>query len=122
MDGAAGHPPSPSPGGAAVAVSRGNDWRPFGARDRGRFGTVFVSPGLAPWAIDGRPSGAPDSIPDRLRARGDTMQTIGDLLSRDLTRNIEEVIKVDQGDEESVYAEITEYVATEKIRDQYHML
>ena len=50
------------------------------------------------------------------------MTTIGDLLSRDLTRNIEEVIKVDQGDEESVYAEITEYVATDKIRDQYHML
>jgi len=50
------------------------------------------------------------------------MQTIGDLLSRDLGRNIEEVIKVDQGDEESVYAEITEYVATDKIKEQYHTL
>src|SRR6266446_338854 len=50
------------------------------------------------------------------------MKTIGDLLSRDLTRNIEEVIKIDQGDEDSVHAEITEYVATDKIKDQYHTL
>ena len=35
------------------------------------------------------------------------MKTIGDLLSRDLSRKIEEIIQVDQADEQSVYAEIT---------------
>src|SRR5213080_3027132 len=50
------------------------------------------------------------------------MTTIGDLLTRDLTRKIEEIIQVDQADEQSVYAEITEYVATDSIRDQYHDL
>ena len=47
------------------------------------------------------------------------MKTIGDLLTRDLSRKIEEIIQVDQADEQSVYAEITEYVATDSIRDQY---
>ena len=47
------------------------------------------------------------------------MKTIGDLLSRDLSRKIEEIIQVDQADEQSVHAEITEYVATDSIRDQY---
>ncbi|HEY3443614.1 MAG TPA: BREX system P-loop protein BrxC [Paludibaculum sp.] len=51
---------------------------------------------------------------------GDQMKTIGDLLTRDLTRKIEEIIQVDQADEQSVYAEITEYVATNSIRDQYY--
>ena len=50
------------------------------------------------------------------------MRTIGDLLNRDLGRKIEEIIQVDQGDEQSVYDEITEYVATDSIRDQYHEL
>lgn len=50
------------------------------------------------------------------------MKTVGDLLTRDLTRKIEEIIQVDQADEQSVYAEITEYVATDSIRDQYHDL
>ncbi|MBV8315999.1 MAG: hypothetical protein JOZ53_13740, partial [Planctomycetaceae bacterium] len=50
------------------------------------------------------------------------MKTIGELLSRDLGRRIEEVIKVGQDDEHSVYSEITEYVATDKIKDQYHTL
>src|ERR1035437_8113266 len=53
---------------------------------------------------------------------GDQMTTIGDLLTRDLTRKIEEIIQVDQADEQSVYAEITEYVATDSIREQYHQL
>src|ERR1035438_3329013 len=53
---------------------------------------------------------------------GDQMKTIGDLLTRDLTHKIEEIIQVDQADEQSVYAEITEYVATDSIRDQYHNL
>src|SRR5215475_6996270 len=50
------------------------------------------------------------------------MKTIGDLLSRDLGRKIEEIIQVDQADEQSVHAEITEYVATDSIRDQYAQL
>src|SRR3954469_24284173 len=48
--------------------------------------------------------------------------TIGDLLQRDLSRKIEEIIQVDQADEQSVHDEITEYVATDSIRDQYHQL
>jgi len=50
------------------------------------------------------------------------MQTIGDLLARDLRQKIEEIIKVDQTDEQSVYTEITEYMATERIRQQYRDL
>jgi hypothetical protein len=41
------------------------------------------------------------------------MKTISDLLTRDLSRKIEEIIQVDQADEQSVHAEITEYIATE---------
>ena len=47
------------------------------------------------------------------------MQTIRDLLSRDLSQPIEEVIKLDQQDEPTVYTEITEYVATDRIKRQY---
>jgi hypothetical protein len=47
------------------------------------------------------------------------MGTIGDVLARDLGRKIEEIIQVDQADEQSVHAEITEYVATDSIRGQY---
>src|SRR6202158_4621071 len=50
------------------------------------------------------------------------MTTIGDLLARDLSRKIEEIIQVDQADEQSVHDEITEYVATDSIREQYHNL
>src|SRR5207253_3865271 len=50
------------------------------------------------------------------------MKTIGDLLSRDLSRKIEEIIQVDQADERSVHDEITEYVATDSIREQYNDL
>src|SRR3954447_16950093 len=50
------------------------------------------------------------------------MKTIGELLSRDLGRKIEEIIQVDQADEQSVHAEITEYVATDSIKDQYAQL
>lgn len=50
------------------------------------------------------------------------MKAIADLLHRDLSRKIEEIIQVDQADEQSVHAEITEYVATESIREQYHQL
>src|ERR1039457_3779696 len=54
--------------------------------------------------------------------QGHEMKTIGDLLTRDLSRKIEEIIQVDQADEQSVHAEITEDVATNSIRDQYHDL
>lgn len=50
------------------------------------------------------------------------MKTIGNLLSRDLSRKIEEIIQVDQTDEQSVYSEITEYIATDSIREQYAAL
>src|SRR5713101_8552219 len=50
------------------------------------------------------------------------MKMIGDLLTRDLSRKIEEIIQVDQSDEQSVHNEITEYVATDSIREQYHQL
>jgi hypothetical protein len=50
------------------------------------------------------------------------MQKIRDLLSRDLSQPIEEVIKVDQQDEQTVYNELTEYVATERIKRQYREL
>lgn len=50
------------------------------------------------------------------------MRIIGDLLARDLSQKIEEIIKVDQANEQTVYTEITEYVATDRIRDQYYEL
>ena len=50
------------------------------------------------------------------------MTTIGELLKRDLSRKIEEIIQVDQGDEHAVYGEISEYIATDSIREQYHHL
>jgi hypothetical protein len=50
------------------------------------------------------------------------MKSIAELLNRDLSRKIEEIIQVDQADEQSVHAEITEYVATDSIREQYHQL
>src|SRR5262245_58422637 len=54
--------------------------------------------------------------------KSNQMKTIGDLLTRDLSRKIEEIIQVDQADEQSVHAEITEYIATDSIREQYHHL
>ena len=50
------------------------------------------------------------------------MKTIAELLSRDLSRRIEEVIQVDQAEEQAVYAEIDEYIATDSIRDHYATL
>lgn len=47
------------------------------------------------------------------------MTQIQSLLARDLARPIEEVIKVDQQDEQTVYDEIHEYVATDRIKSQY---
>lgn len=50
------------------------------------------------------------------------MKTVSDLIARDLGRKIEEIIKVDQTDEHAVYAEVTEYVATDRIKEQYRDL
>ncbi len=50
------------------------------------------------------------------------MKKIADLLTRDLNETIEEIIKVDQADEETVYNELTEYVATNRIRESYRTL
>jgi len=50
-----------------------------------------------------------------------TMQ-IKDLLKRNLNEKIEEIIKVDQADQETVYRELTEYVVTDRIRDNYRTL
>lgn len=50
------------------------------------------------------------------------MKNIGELLTRDLSRKIEEIIKVDQADQDSVYSEITEYIATDSIKDHYNTL
>src|SRR5215467_8095026 len=51
------------------------------------------------------------------------MKKIAELLSRDLSRRIEEVIQVDQAEEQAVFAEIDEYIATDSIREQYaHLL
>src|SRR5690606_14378321 len=51
--------------------------------------------------------------------QGVFMQTIRELLSRDLAKPIEEVVKVGQQDEQTVYNEIREYVATDSIKRQY---
>src|ERR1700733_1951798 len=50
------------------------------------------------------------------------MKKIAELLSRDLARRIEEVIQVDQAEEQAVFTEIDEYIATESIRKQYAQL
>lgn len=47
---------------------------------------------------------------------------IREILARDLGQRIEEIIKVDQTDEQTVYNEIVEYVATERIKEQYRTL
>lgn len=50
------------------------------------------------------------------------MKTVGELLSRDLKREINEIIKVDQVDEQVVYDELVEYVVTPPMRDQFRAL
>ena len=47
---------------------------------------------------------------------------IRDILARDLSQRIEEIIKVDQTDEQTVYNEITEYVVTSRIKQHYEFL
>ena len=48
-----------------------------------------------------------------------TTQSIRTLFANDISRRIEEVIKVDQNDEEIIREEIDEYVVTDPIRDHY---
>ncbi len=50
------------------------------------------------------------------------MTKIADLLDRDLGRPIEEIIKVNNQDEDTVYTELTEYVATDRIKTEYERL
>src|SRR5438552_7492557 len=50
------------------------------------------------------------------------MKTIGDTIARDLSKPIEEIIKVDQADEETVYRELTEYVSTGTLKGSYQKL
>jgi len=47
---------------------------------------------------------------------------IGQLLERDFSKPIEEIIKVNNVDEQTVYTELTEYVPTDRIKDQYRHL
>ena len=47
---------------------------------------------------------------------------IGQLLERDFSKPIEEIIKVNNVDEQTVYTELTEYVATDRIKDHYRRL
>src|ERR1035437_6396196 len=50
------------------------------------------------------------------------MTKIADLLDRDFAKPIEEIIKVNNADEETVYTELTEYVATDRIKTEYERL
>jgi len=50
------------------------------------------------------------------------MTKIADLLDHDFSRSIEEIIKVNNDDSDSVYTELTEYVATPRIRAEYERL
>jgi hypothetical protein len=50
------------------------------------------------------------------------MKTIADLLARDLSQTIEEIIKVDQADQQTVYTELTEYIATDRLKSEYRHL
>jgi hypothetical protein len=47
---------------------------------------------------------------------------IGQLLERDFSKPIEEIIKVNNADEQTVYTELTEYVATDRIKEHYRRL
>ena len=48
-----------------------------------------------------------------------TSSQIRDLFANDITREIEEVIKVDQTDAEVIRSEIDEYIVTDAIADHY---
>lgn len=50
------------------------------------------------------------------------MTKIADLLKGDFRKPIEEIVKVNNADEETVYTELTEYIATERITSEYERL
>jgi len=50
------------------------------------------------------------------------MTKIADLLKGDFRKPIEEIIKVNNADEETVYTELTEYIATDRIKNEYERL
>src|SRR5439155_18726436 len=50
------------------------------------------------------------------------MMTVGELLDRDFKKPIEEIIKVNNADEETVFSELTEYIATDRIKAEYEHL
>jgi hypothetical protein len=50
------------------------------------------------------------------------MTRIADLLDRDFSGPVEEFIKIDNDDPETVFAELTEYVATDRIKAEYERL
>ena len=47
------------------------------------------------------------------------MKKIRDLFQKDIRRKIEEVIKVDQSDEDTVKNELKEYIVTDPIKQHY---
>ena len=50
------------------------------------------------------------------------MTIIADLLDRDFSKPIEEIIKVNNDDQDTVFTELTEYVATDRIKSEYERL
>ena len=48
--------------------------------------------------------------------------TIKDIFASDISREIEEVIKVDQADEQIIREEIAEYIATDSIRSHFRRI
>jgi hypothetical protein len=50
------------------------------------------------------------------------MKTVRELFARDLNKPIEEIVKVNQVEEQTVYDEITEYVATDSIKNHFRTL
>src|ERR1017187_10686596 len=50
------------------------------------------------------------------------MMRIADLLKGDFRKPIEEIIKVNNTDEETVYTELTEYIVTDRIKSEYERL
>ncbi len=50
------------------------------------------------------------------------MTRIAELLKGDFRKPIEEIIKVNNADEETVYTELTEYIATDRIKSEYERL
>jgi hypothetical protein len=51
-----------------------------------------------------------------------SLTTVKDLFASDISRDIEEVIKVDQADEQIIREEIAEYVATDSIRSHFRRI